>query len=86
MDLTLRTELTGEDGRRLQPLFAAMRINTSLRSLVVDNCRLTDELVCGALRDALAQNSVLESLTLYSPEGGLDDTSVVSWRKTFYSG
>jgi hypothetical protein len=81
VDLTLRTEATREDRRRLQPLFAAMRINTSLRSLVVDNFRLTDELVCEALRDALAQNSVLESLTLYSAEG-LEDTSVFFWRKT----
>jgi hypothetical protein len=37
--------------------------------------------VCGALRDALANNSVLESLTLHSPES-LDDRSMISWRKT----
>jgi hypothetical protein len=63
-------------------LFIAMQINKSLKSLDVDTFRLTDESVCGALRDALANNSVLESLTLHSPES-LDDKSVISWRKTF---
>jgi hypothetical protein len=80
-DLTLRTDWEREDVRWLQPLFAAMRINTSLKSLDVDTFHLTDQLVCGALRDMLAQNSVLESLTLNPPEN-VDDASVVSWRKT----
>jgi hypothetical protein len=80
-DLTLRNQWTEDGGRWLQPLFAAMRINSSLKSLDVDKFRLTDELVCGALRDALASNSVLEDLTLRLPER-LDGTSVVSWRKT----
>jgi hypothetical protein len=70
-----------ELGRWLLPLFVAMRINTSLKSLDVDTFHLTDELVCRALRDALAKNSVVESLALHSPES-LDDTTVASWRKT----
>jgi hypothetical protein len=63
VDLTLRTEGADIDSRCrwLQPFFVAMRINTSLKSLDVDSFHLTDELVCGALRDALAQNSNLES-------------------------
>jgi hypothetical protein len=83
VELTLLVKGTGQEGggRWLQSLFIAMRINKSLKSLAVDTFDLTDELVCGALRDMLAQNSVLESLTLHSPED-LDDTSVVSWRKT----
>jgi hypothetical protein len=83
VDLTLLVKGTGQEGggRWLQSLFIAMRINTSLKSLAVDAFHLADELVCGALRDMLAQNPVLESLTLHSPED-LDDTSVVSWRKT----
>jgi hypothetical protein len=58
-----------------------MQINKSLKSLDVDTFHLTNESVCGALRDALANNCVLESLTLHSPER-LDDKSVISWRKT----
>jgi hypothetical protein len=81
VDLTLRTVGTGGGGRWLQPLFAAMRINSSLKSLNVDTFHLTDEIVCGALRDMLVNNSVLESLTLHFPES-LDDTSMLSWRKT----
>jgi hypothetical protein len=84
VDLTLRENLrvpAPERGGWLLPLFVAMRINTSLKSLDVDTFHLTDELVCGALRDALAKNSVLESLALHSPES-LDDTTVASWRKT----
>jgi hypothetical protein len=80
-DLTLRNKWTDDGGRWLQPLFAAMRINSSVKSLDVDKFRLTDELVCGALRDALASNSVLESLTLHF-RGRLDGASVFSWRKT----
>jgi hypothetical protein len=81
VDLTLRAEWAEDGGRWLQPLLAAMRINSSLKSLDVDTFHLTNELVCGALRDALANNSVLESLTLRSPER-LDGAGVVSWRKT----
>jgi hypothetical protein len=80
VDLTLRVPPL-ERGMWLQPLFVAVRINTSLKSLNVNDLYLTDELVCGALRDMLAQNSVLEALTLHSPEY-LDETSVVSWRRT----
>jgi hypothetical protein len=79
-DLTLRNKGTDVGGRWLQALFAAMRINSSLKSLDVDKFRLTDELVCGALRDALASNSVLESLTLHFPVS-LNDASLISWRK-----
>jgi hypothetical protein len=84
VELTLCTEATEEGGRWLQPFFVAMRINTSLKRLDVNGFHLTDELVCGALRDMLANNFVLESLTLHCPESpeSLDDTSVVSWRKT----
>jgi hypothetical protein len=81
VDLTLRTRTTKEGERLLQPWFVAMRINSSLKSLDVDSFHLTDELVCGALRDTLANNSVLETLPLHSLES-LDDTSIVSWRKT----
>jgi hypothetical protein len=83
VDLTLLVEWTGQEegGRWLQSLFIAVRINTSLKSLAVDTFHLTDELVCGALRDMLAQNSVLESLTLHSHKS-LSDTGVVSWRTT----
>jgi hypothetical protein len=81
VDLTLRTsEGVQRGGRWLQPLFAAMRINSSLKRLDVDSFHLTDELVCGALRDALANNSVLESLTLNFPES-LVHMSLVSWRR-----
>jgi hypothetical protein len=81
VDLTLRVPSSLERGRWLQPLFAAMRVNVSLKSLDVNDLHLTDELVCGALRDMLAKNSVLESLTLHCPQS-LDEASVVSWRKT----
>jgi hypothetical protein len=64
----------------LQTLFMAMRTNTSLKTLDVNGFHLTDELVCGALRDALAKNSVLETLTLSHAD--LCDTSLVSWSKT----
>jgi hypothetical protein len=80
VDLTLRVP-SQEGGRWLQPLFVAMRINTTLKSLDVNEFHLTDDLVCGALRNALADNSVLESLALYSPDS-LDDRSVISWCKT----
>jgi hypothetical protein len=81
VELNLRTEGRRVGGKWLQPLFVAMRINTSLKRLDVDNFHLTDELVCGALRDTLANYSVLESLTLRSPER-LGETGVLSWRKT----
>jgi hypothetical protein len=86
VNLVLRTKRSErlvqpeEDGMWLQPLFIAVRINTSLKSLDVDTFHLTDELVCGALHDALANNSVLESLTLHSVR--LDDISLSSWRNT----
>jgi hypothetical protein len=79
VDLTIRTEATKEGGRWLQNLFVAMRINASLKRLDVNDFHLTDELVCGALRDMLAKNCVLESLTLHSPEN-LDETDEDSWR------
>jgi Ran GTPase-activating protein (RanGAP) involved in mRNA processing and transport len=81
VDLTLQSECGEENGGWLQPLFIAMQVNKSLKSLEVDTFDLTDESVCGALRDALANNSVLESLTLHSARL-LNDTSVISWRKT----
>jgi hypothetical protein len=80
VDLTLQVR-PQEGGRWLRPLFVAMRINITLKSLNVNEFHLTDDLVCGALRNALADNSVLESLALYSPDS-LDDRSVISWRKT----
>jgi hypothetical protein len=80
--IKLRLRVPSEEGGRwLQPLFGVMRINTSLKSLDVNDFHLTDELVCGALRDALATNSALESLTLHCPQS-LDETSLLSWRKT----
>jgi hypothetical protein len=79
LELTLRMR-PQEGGRWLQPLFVAMAIKTSLKSLDVNDLDLADELACGALRDALAQNSVLESLALSL--AALCDTSVVSWRMT----
>jgi hypothetical protein len=81
VDLTLRTEAVEEGGRWLQNLFVAMRINTSLKCLDVNDFHFTDELVCRALRDMLEKNSVLESLTLRSPEN-LDETGVISWRRS----
>jgi hypothetical protein len=80
VDLTLHVR-PQYGGRWLQPLFVAMRINTSIESLDVNGFRFTDKFVCGCLRDALAQNSNLESLSLYSPVG-LDETSLASWCKT----
>jgi hypothetical protein len=85
LDLTMKVELGSEEpGRWLQPLFTAMRVNASLKSLDVNDFHLTDELVCRALCDMLAQNSVLESLTLHSLRN-LDETDVVSWRNTLLS-
>jgi hypothetical protein len=83
VDLTLHSRgvVLEDGGRWLQPLFVAMQVNKSLKRLDVDTFHLTDESVCGALRDALSINSVLESLTLHSGES-LDDASVLSWRKT----
>jgi hypothetical protein len=67
----------------LYPFFVALRINTSLKNLDVKYLSLSDELVCGALREVLAKNSVLEELTLYCDIGSLlGDTDVVSWRRT----
>jgi hypothetical protein len=80
-NLTMRIEGTKEAGRWLEPMFVALQINSSLKFLDVDTLHLTDELVCVALRDALAKNSILESLALHSPES-VDDAIVVSWRKT----
>jgi hypothetical protein len=80
VDLTLQVP-SQERGRWLQPLFGVMRVSSSLKSLQVNDLHLTDKSVCGALRDMLAKNAVLESLALHSPER-LDDTSVLSWRKT----
>jgi hypothetical protein len=80
VDLTLRLPSL-ERGRWLQPFFVAVRINASLKSLNVNDLHLTDELGCGALRDMLAKNFALESLTLHSHES-LDATSVASWRRT----
>jgi hypothetical protein len=67
-DLTLHTDVTEQGGRWLQNLFVAMRINTSLKNLNINGFNVTDEVVCGALRDMLATNSALESLTLHSPK------------------
>jgi hypothetical protein len=80
VDLSVRTKGKVENVRWLQPLFVAVRINTALKSLNVDDLHFSDELVFGSLRDMLAQNSVLEALTLHSPEN-LSRTGVVSWRK-----
>jgi hypothetical protein len=68
VDLTLHTDATEQGGRWLQSLFVAMRTNVSLKRLDVNDLHLTDEVVCGAMRDMLAKNSVLESLSLHPPE------------------
>jgi hypothetical protein len=65
----------------LQPLFVAMRINTSLKSVNVNDFRLSDASVLSALQVMLAKNSALEELTLYF-EGSLRDTTVTSLRST----
>jgi hypothetical protein len=71
----------------LHAFFVALRMNTSLKKLDVNYLPLSDELVCGALREVFAKNSVLEELTLncdtgypYSSLAG--DTDVASWRRT----
>jgi hypothetical protein len=84
VELTLRTEATEQGGTWLQNLFVAMRTNASLKSLDVNDLNLTDELVCGALRDMLAKNSVLESLTLHFPEN-LDEPGANSWRTWYWT-
>jgi hypothetical protein len=43
VNLSLRTEGEEEVGRWLQPLFVAMQINSSLKSLDVDAFHLTNE-------------------------------------------
>ena len=62
LTLSKRTDGIEDGGRWLQPLFVAMRINTSLKSLDVDTFHLTDGFVCRALREMFANNSVLLSL------------------------
>jgi hypothetical protein len=63
--------------------FAALRMNTSLKKLSVGYLSLSDEFVCGALREVFAKNSVLEELTLHCACGSEPgDTDVVSWRRT----
>jgi hypothetical protein len=88
MDLTVRLRVQvgsmqfhHNRGTWLQSFFVAMRMNTSLKKLNVSYVCLTDELVGAALRDVLAENSVLEELVL-GMEGSLDDSHLVSWRKT----
>jgi hypothetical protein len=76
LDLHVRPQ---EGTTWLLTFFNAMRTNTSLKCLAVEGFRLTDNLLCGALRDALAKNTVLESLALTS-HADLCHTGVVSWR------
>jgi hypothetical protein len=68
----------------LHPFFGALRMNTSLKTLDVGFLSLSDEFVCGALREVFAKNSVLEELTLYCSSDSLvvGDTDVASWRTT----
>jgi hypothetical protein len=67
----------------LHPFSVALRINTSLKKLDVEDLSLSDELVCGALCEVFAKNSVLEELTLHCVDDSLvGDTDVASWRKT----
>jgi hypothetical protein len=84
---TTLTELSvGIDRSRavwLQPFLVALRINTSLKKLDVIPFSLSDESVCGALRDMFAKNTVLEELTLrFFCDPVLRDTDVAAWRKT----
>jgi hypothetical protein len=60
-----------------------LRINTSLKKLDVNRFSLSDESVCGALRDVFAKNTVLEELTLrFYGDSVLRDTEVAALRKT----
>jgi hypothetical protein len=64
----------------LQPFFVALRMNTSLKKLGMNNLSLSDEFVCAALGDVFAKNSVLEELTLDCARSSLGETEVASWR------
>jgi hypothetical protein len=93
VDLILHPDVTEQGGRWLQNLFVAMRINTSLKKLSINGFIVTDEVVCGALRDMLVTNSALEYSPKNPDETGdwiahahahdrLDEAILVSWRKT----
>jgi hypothetical protein len=83
-DLTVHTPQLGRFCRRwLHPFLVALRINTSLKKLHVNRFALSDESVCGALRDVFSKNTGLEELTLRCYSGSLlGDTDVVAWRNT----
>jgi hypothetical protein len=67
----------------LHPFLVALRINTSLKKLHLNNFSMSDESVCGALGDVFVKNTVLEELTLRRFCGPLmGDTDVVAWRNT----
>jgi hypothetical protein len=80
-DLTLHTLWIPRIRRTwLQPFFVALRMNTSLQRLGMNNLSLSDEFVCAALGDVFAKNSVLEELTLDCEGSSLRETEVASWR------
>jgi hypothetical protein len=83
-DLTVRTPLLDHfRSMWLQPFLAALRINMSLKKRSVNCFYLSDESVCGALRDIFAKNTVLEELALGCDNGfQMGGTEVVAWRKT----
>jgi hypothetical protein len=59
-------------------------MNTSLKKLNVGSVSLSDELVCAALGDVFAKNSVLEEL-VFCIEGSVADLHVPLWRGTLPS-
>jgi hypothetical protein len=65
-----------------------LSINTSLKKLDVNYLSFSDEVVCGALREVFAKNSVLEELTLHFDRDYpycsslVDDADVASWCRT----
>jgi hypothetical protein len=64
-------------------IFAALTIKMSLRKVEVSYLELSYEPVCGALRDMLEKNSVLEELTLHcNRDSLLGGTAVASWHRT----
>jgi hypothetical protein len=70
------------DGTWLHPFFVVFKINTTLKRLTVGPLSLSDELVCAALRDVLANNSVPEELTLHCVGSVHGCTEVASFHST----
>jgi hypothetical protein len=66
MDLTVHIRVYSTpsirriDGTWLHPFFVVLQMNTSLKKLNVGYVSLSDELVCAALGEVFAKNSVLE--------------------------